>query len=568
METINNKDFIKSINLGFNYGTYTTLTGRIKKLEGSNVRLEANPSQKPIAKLNFNDLVAIDREYWPHGKKKLGWYHIYSAKGQTGWIRSDYINIAPSHIPLDSTLKVLLSTNDFWKSLSDIRRNYRHIIVADSLWEFAHKYYKTKSVWGQDTRLFIFGIAYVNQQTDGITIPKNIDFTDDDDWEKLNRVRSGTALWLPKKDYILHLRDSGIISSGSVYFDTVQDIKRFLREVYDWIIEGAGIAGGLIHGALMSIYDIFADAVGLVKFAATFIKNLFTKGLKYLLKIYKDIVKIIENIGDIASNMYKQFMSQWNAKDAWDRGYFRGTVIGYLLGTSVLIILTMGAQFLVKAMGKSVRFAAIAEKVAPKIQKTANFISKASKLPGEYKNKMASVVKGKFSLESIVPQPAFAMAGVGPSFPGRTPDIPKVINMESRGISRRGIGKWDAARIAERIKKGIPFDNWSELEKKAYDEYWKVFKESNKDFKKAGTAFHDAMGAAPSGADIDRFGFYTELKTSLVTDHEKIAQYANRASSQNRNYTTIFQESVGLVKGRKVVFYLLNEKPPIKIHLH
>lgn len=341
----------------------------------------------------------------------------------------------------------------------------------------------------------------MNRNTEGLIIPKNHNFRDDESWEKLNRIRKDTALWLPNRAYILHLRNSRVISSGSVYYDKLQDFKQFVVSVYKWAVEGAGIIAGIIHGVLLSIHDIFADAVELVKFFGKLFRSLFTgKFLDHIIDLFRKIVKFISNLDEIAEELYKEFKEKWCARDAWDRGYFRGSVVGYLLGTSVLIVLTFGAGVLAKIMGKSMRFAGIAQKVAPKIKRTAEMISKASKLPRKYKAKMLEEIKRKLKLvdlDNLVPQPQIALAGTSTTLPGnRLLTVSPTTMIESRALDR-GLPEGTHSIIEpgqRRMSSSVPLKRNQEILRAA------MIKKFGKDIIRPGEAAHHIIpkGAVPN----------------------------------------------------------------------
>src|SRR5690606_21752450 len=155
-----------------------------------------------------------------------------------GWVRSDGLNIVPELLPPETQLKIINPYNqgnhETFLSKDNLAKlggaaldgtlvkNFKYVnansYFYSNLWDIAHVHYKTSSKWGKDTRLFVAGLGYTNRYTNGLKIPKGLNFTDDRAWEKLNVLERNTALWMPGRKYVFHLRDQGVISSGSVYY--------------------------------------------------------------------------------------------------------------------------------------------------------------------------------------------------------------------------------------------------------------------------------------------------------------------------------------------------------------
>jgi len=76
----------------------------------------------------------------------------------------------------------------------------------------------------------------------------------------------------------------------------------------------------------------------------------------------------------------------------------------------------------------------------------------------------------------------------------------------------------------------------------------------------AGTAFHDAMGAARQGVDLSRHGgaFQLELKTHYTTSLSE--SQISSASAQSFGYSRNYQLTTGLVPIRQVRHYLINPR--------
>jgi len=54
-----------------------------------------------------------------------------------------------------------------------------------------------------------------------------------------------------------------------------------------------------------------------------------------------------KNRGQIASD----FMDKWEAKSGWDRGLFQGEVLGWVMMTALIVIVTAGAGAIAQISG-------------------------------------------------------------------------------------------------------------------------------------------------------------------------------------------------------------------------
>ena len=373
MDTYTLTEIRKAQDVNTPWGDSVELAGKISVADGRWIKRRPLPgTEEEIIWIPFGEMLFIDRIYDPapsHQAASSKWYHVYTLNGEVGWV-SGGVNVLP-----DGKYKGPIALEPDCE-LYQVQK-------GDNLWQISHKHYRTSGQWGNDTRFYVGALAYVNKYTDGIIVPSNLNFRDNEAWEKLSLIREGTALWIPRKEFLLPLKER-VVSSGSWYFDTAHYIIRVAKKIYNWAVQGVGIIAGLLKGALLSVLDIFEDAVGLLKILMKTVSAIITrKILPFAKKIYDAISSIISNAGKILKELLQDFSSKWNHEDPWQRGLFRGTVIGYLIGFAIITYLTAGGAALVKAMSKSTRFAKIGAEVAKGLQKIPEVLKIADSFPQE-----------------------------------------------------------------------------------------------------------------------------------------------------------------------------------------
>jgi hypothetical protein len=111
--------------------------------------------------------------------------------------------------------------------------------------------------------------------------------------------------------------------------------------------------------------------------------------------------------GEIASD----FMDKWEAKDGWARGLFQGEVLGWVMMTVLIIILTAGTSAIAQIAGKW-KFVIDLLKLAERAGDLSTYVRTVGRLPGE----ATDIVRKKFSQKSEVDlTPAGSKTGVDPS---------------------------------------------------------------------------------------------------------------------------------------------------------
>ncbi len=122
--------------------------------------------------------------------------------------------------------------------------------------------------------------------------------------------------------------------------------------LWDALKYGAGFVWGLIAGARDAVEDLFAGAWAMIKAVGTTIYNLLTANLGAIVRTVKGWIAQLELLWARRAEIAADFMGKWNAKDPWDRGRFRGGVIGWVIMTVLIVIVTWGEGAVAKISGK------------------------------------------------------------------------------------------------------------------------------------------------------------------------------------------------------------------------
>jgi hypothetical protein len=358
--------------------------GRQMKLSSNiNIFKDASDKSPVVGTAPYNTRI------WLEKKNAHGWAYVHAPTvggGISGWIDASCAAYDPPEP--DAFLHPVQS--------------------GERLKDIAARYYKGKSgfSWGNDARLFVEAIYYANDlagrtgSRGGIyRVAYSIPW-----YEKMwmskstirnqliwnsTRVKAGHHIWIPNVDFVLQLKASGKISQsgGSISYGLWLGVKKAAKYVWNWIKYGVGFIVGLIHGALECIYDLFAGVVDLVKIVGKIIKSLFQG------EIVSDAKKLWNAIKNIdIKQMASDFIKKWNHPDYWERGRFRGRIVGYVIVEILMMIFSVGVLTAVKWSGRFAKVGSLLSKLS-KVKTIASKLgksSKLSKLPGKAKHLLRS----------------------------------------------------------------------------------------------------------------------------------------------------------------------------------
>jgi hypothetical protein len=162
--------------------------------------------------------------------------------------------------------------------------------------------------------------------------------------------------------------------------------------------EAAGIYVGISQGALESVVDFFLGLKDLAVLGWKFVKSLADVGfVDTMVNIGEKVGQIFDNAPELLRQLGASFAASWNAEGDFERGQFRGRVIGYAAMEIVLLLISGGAITAIKAGGKlggvASKFIKVVKAVDAASDPTALLkgMSKAVKMPGELRQALKSM---------------------------------------------------------------------------------------------------------------------------------------------------------------------------------
>jgi hypothetical protein len=288
----------------------------------------ASSSSAPIP---FNSLVHVERSTTQAHANERWCYVIATDAGTAGFCEERYVAVDPP------------------EPTATLRRT----TAGERLAVIAEEAYGAPTD-DSNSRLYVQALYIANRDRAGVTLD-HVDLSfrasatrGEDEEQTLKiykgaKVIAGTSLWIPSKPFIEQLKASGAITSGSTYMTQAWDAA---EGVVSGAIDGAryvaGIMVGMLEGAYGAVVDLFKGAVDMVEAALKVVWHLVTGNpgrIKDMVMSWVDKMKLAwERRGEIADD----FLKKWNADSPWDRGHFQGEVLGWVMMTILLVLLTLG----------------------------------------------------------------------------------------------------------------------------------------------------------------------------------------------------------------------------------
>lgn len=319
-----------------------------------------------LTTLDLNDRVYVT-EVGGHADQ---WFRIRTAAGLDGWVPTASVALDP---PEPSAEIYRIQPGDTALNLAS--RWYGPTGGFKRWWEEG-------SDPGGDARFYVAALALANKGRAGMPSPR--DLTKRPAWSEVG-LKEQHTIWRPSKSFLRSLRTR--VSSGSISKELWEDVKAVAKAAWDWAVVAAAFLAGLVYGAGESIYDLFAGAVEIIKMIWNVIKSIFTG------TILADAENLWNDIKGIKlSSLTDEFLRHWNADDTWDRGFFRGRVVGYVIMEIVLLLVSGGALTAIKWGGKFAKIGALIGKL-PRVQKLAQAARAATTLP----SKATDALKARFA---------------------------------------------------------------------------------------------------------------------------------------------------------------------------
>jgi hypothetical protein len=214
------------------------------------------------------------------------------------------------------------------------------------------------------------------------------------------------SLWIPSKAFLDQLRAAGTVTSGSTYATEAWGAaKAAVADAVDGARYIAGFMIGALEGAYRAVLDLFQGAAEMLEAVLKIVWHFAVGNLgaiKDMLMVWVDKMKLVWNHrGEIADD----FLARWNAESLWDRGQFQGEVLGWLMMTILLMLVTMGESTPAAVAGIFVRWPQLVKllKTVDALGDVATYLGAARKL-AQVPQSAAAYVAGKLG-RSPVPSP-------------------------------------------------------------------------------------------------------------------------------------------------------------------
>jgi hypothetical protein len=345
--------------------------------------------------LPFDELVKVQR------KTDYGWCWVVSMgkyTGKTGFCEEQYLSMDPPEptahlykVQPNDTLSAI-ATRYYGKSMDD-ENNVRLYVQALYIANKAHAGVRLDEVdlSRRETAL------RREKEEETIKIYKGV------------HVRQGLAIWVPSERFIEQLKAAGMVTSGST---EVMKAWRKAKDVVEDIIWAAkyvaGFIVGLLEGAWNAIVDLFKGAVEMIEAVAKVLYHLITGNIGAIKDMLMGWVEKLKLAWKNRDKIADEFMKKWEAKDGWDRGRFQGKVLGWVMMTVLIIILTAGQGALVQATGIW-RGVLQVLRTANALGDVTTYIGKGVKLPGKVvKTAMRELGVAEHAAEGVSKAPARA----------------------------------------------------------------------------------------------------------------------------------------------------------------
>ncbi len=360
--------------------------GRVQAPKGVYLRERPLPgAPSPGSPVPFNGLVYVERRT-NQGHANERWCYVVATElGAAGFCEERYLAIDP---PEPTAM------------LRPTAAGERLAVIAENAYGVAKD--------DNNSRLYVQALYLANRDRAGVRLDHvDLSFKDravrgEDERETLEiykgaTVIAGNSLWIPSRPFIDQLKAAGAITGGS---GSIAGAWGTAKEVVGGAVDvakyTAGFVVGTLEGAYNAIVDLFKGAVDMVEAVFKVVWNLVTGNLgaiKAMLMGWVDKMKLAwEHRGEIAD----AFLKKWNAESSWDRGLFQGDVLGWLMMTVLLILVTMGEGAPAALAGIAVRWPQLVKliKAVDTLGDVTTYlgaVAKAVKLPG----KAAAFVSGK-----------------------------------------------------------------------------------------------------------------------------------------------------------------------------
>lgn len=203
---------------------------------------------------------------------------------------------------------------------------------------------------------------------------------------------AGEQIWVPSKVWADTMK--GTVSAGSFRRDAWEKMKSVGLRAAEFLVKIPAFIGGLLVGVIESVIDAVKAIVDLVKSIVT---GSIVDDIKALVSAVSDKTtrdQLLEALAD-------QLAAKWDNPNPIKKWYWRGWLIGYVVGEVLGVVLTAGAGTALKASKFGVKAASIVKSfkpvqaalaVAAKVKAAAPVV-KAAEIAGKVKGLPGAVVE-------------------------------------------------------------------------------------------------------------------------------------------------------------------------------
>jgi hypothetical protein len=315
--------------------------GRVDRVDGTNLRRRPIATDSPLTNVPFNSLVQIQR------RTEHGWAWVVvlegAASGQAGFVVADRVAT----------------------DLPEPTAHLHWVTSGERLGAIAERYYG-KSIGKQDNeRLFVQAIYEANRDRAGVYLDE-IHLPTKETWHRTEsaeesirifkslKVKKDHALWIPSEAFVQSLKQAGGISDGrSTLSHLWEGAKEGLSDVVDAATYGAGFLVGILEGAWKAVVDLFKGAADMLETVGKTVLHAITGNLAAIKQMATDLIGKLQTAWEQRGEIADAFLKKWNASEGWNRGTFQGEVIGWVIATVLIAVLTMGEGAIATALGSS-----------------------------------------------------------------------------------------------------------------------------------------------------------------------------------------------------------------------
>jgi hypothetical protein len=304
--------------------------GRIQAERGVRLRQAPSPDGATITIIPFNSEIMVQRETTEPAEHDR-WCYVAGAAG-AGFCERQYVT---TDLPEASAQLYLVQSGDTLGGIAEHR--YGQFIES-----------------GNDARLYVHALYLVNKHRTGVflgdggltwaeSLIRGKSERETLEIYKRVQVVAGNALWMPSNAFIQLLDQHHAITSGqTVVTQAWEAAKDEVAEAIDDVKYASAVVAGLVEGAGKAVWDMFQGAVQMVHAVYDIVVKLVTGDIGGLVGMARGWIGKLAALWQDRNRIREGFLGKWNAHDSWERGKFRGEVIGWVAMTVLLMVITGG----------------------------------------------------------------------------------------------------------------------------------------------------------------------------------------------------------------------------------